>query len=75
MRRNLRHDSCVFSRPGISTKELAESVSVPARTVQRTIAALQAAGEWIEYDRSLRGWKLFEGVSILFGDVWNGESE
>ena len=67
--------SLIRQRPGISTKELAERVSVPARTVQRTIAALQAAGEWIEYDRSLRGWKLFDGVSILFGDVWNGGLE
>lgn len=61
--------SLIRNCPGISTKELAERVSVPTRTVQRTIAALQAAGEWIEYDRSLRGWKLFDGVSILFGDV------
>ena len=67
--------SLIRKCPGISTKELAERVSVPTRTVQRTIAALQAAGEWIEYDRSLRGWKLFNGVSILFGDVWNGGTE
>lgn len=67
--------SLIRIHPGISTKELSERVSVPARTIQRIIAALQAAGEWIEYDRSLRGWKLFDGVSILFGDVWNGESE
>ena len=40
------------------------------RSVQRYIAALQATGEWIEYDRAVRGWKLFHGVSILYGDVW-----
>ncbi len=62
--------SLIRKRPGITTLELADKVSIPVRSVQRTIAALQAAGEWIEYDRSLRGWKLFHGVSVLFGDVW-----
>ena len=64
--------SLIRKHPGITSKELASRVSVPLRTIQRTIAALQAAGEWIEYDRTLRGWKLFDGVSVLFGDVWDG---
>ncbi len=67
--------SLIRKHPGITSKELSERVSVPVRTVQRTIAALQAAGEWIEYDRTLRGWKLFDGVSVLFGDVWDGDPE
>ena len=67
--------SLIRNYPGITTKELADEVSIPIRTTQRTIAALQAAGEWIEYDRTLRGWKLFHGVSILFGDVWDGRTE
>ena len=41
---------------------------LPMRTVQRHIATLQAAGEWIEYDTKKRGWQLQYGVSILFGD-------
>ena len=27
------------------------------------------AGEWIEYDRTLRGWNLTEGKSVLWGDL------
>ena len=49
----------IRSNPGISTQKLAELTELPLRSVQRYIAALQATGEWIEYDRSLRGWKLF----------------
>ena len=67
--------SLIRNHPGITTKELADQVSIPVRTTQRTIAALQAAGEWIEYDRTLRGWKLFHGVSVLFGDIWDGRTE
>lgn len=67
--------SLIRRRPGISTQTLSELTELPLRSVQRYIAALQATGEWIEYDRSLRGWKLFHGVSILFGDVWEGGTE
>lgn len=67
--------SLIRKRPGISTQTLSELTELPLRSVQRYIAALQATGEWIEYDRSLRGWKLFHGVSILFGDVWEGGTE
>ena len=55
--------------------ELTELTELPLRNVQRYISALQATGEWIEYDRSLRGWKLFHGFSILYGDVWEEDAE
>ena len=59
----------IRSHPGISTQKLAELTELPLRSVQRYIAALQATGEWIEYDRSLRGCKLFHGISMLYGEV------
>ena len=59
----------IRKHPGISTQKLSELTELPLRSVQRYIAALQATGEWIEYDRTLRGWKLFHGISILYGDV------
>lgn len=65
--------SIVRKKPGVTTKELSEKTGLPIRSVQRYISALQAAGEWIEYDRSVRGWKLFQGISSLFGEVWDGE--
>ena len=65
----------IRKHPGISTQKLSELTELPLRSVQRYIAALQATGEWIEYDRTLRGWKLFHGVSILYGDVWEDERE
>ena len=65
----------IRKHPGISTQKLSELTELPLRSVQRYIAALQATGEWIEYDRALRGWKLFHGVSILYGDVWEDERE
>ena len=65
--------SIIRKKPGVTTKELSEEVSLPIRSIQRYIAALQATGEWIEYDRTLKGWKLSYGVSMLFGDPWDGE--
>lgn len=65
--------SIIRKKQGVTTKELAEKTGLPIRSVQRYIAALQATGEWIEYDRMLKGWKLFHGISMLFGDVWDGE--
>ena len=59
----------IRKHPGISTQKLSELTELPLRSVQRYIVALQATGEWIEYDRALRGWKLFHGISILYGDV------
>lgn len=63
----------IRQNPGITTQKLSESLEVPVRSIQRYIAALQAAGEWIEYDRALRGWKLFHGKSALIGEAFPGE--
>ena len=61
--------SIIRKYPGITTKEISKSTNINARNVQRYIAALQAIGEWIEYDYKKKGWKLTDGISILFGDV------
>lgn len=37
-----------------------EELEMSQRFVQRYIATLTAAGEWIEYDRNLKGWNLTE---------------
>lgn len=58
----------VRSHPGITSKELSEKLELSLRTVQRNVATLQAAGEWIEYNRKRKGWFLQDGISILFGD-------
>lgn len=60
--------SLIRNHPGITTNKISEDMELSVRTVQRYIAALQAAGEWIEYNRTLKGWQLQNGVSILFGD-------
>ncbi len=60
--------SLIRNRPGISTKELSERTELPVRSVQRYITALQATGEWIEYDTKRHGWQLQDGLSVLFGD-------
>ena len=60
--------SLIRSHPGIKTQELVDKLEIPTRTIQRHISALQAAGEWIEYDTHKRGWQLQYGISILFGD-------
>lgn len=60
--------SLIRSNPGIQTRELSEKLELPTRTIQRHIAALQAAGEWIEYNTKNRGWQLQYGISVLFGD-------
>lgn len=65
--------SLIRGRPGIATQEISEITGLRPRTVQRYIAALQAAGEWIEYDRTVKGWALQKGVSVLFGDRLDGE--
>ena len=35
----------------------------------KNYAIEQATGEWIQYNAAKRGWELFDGVSILFGDI------
>ena len=67
--------STIRKKPGVTTNELSEKFGLPVRTVQRYIAAIKATGEWIEYDQHLKGWKLYQGISILFGDAWDGEYE
>lgn len=61
--------SLIRRYPGITTKEISKKTEIKERTVQRYIAALQATGEWIMYDYNIKGWKLMDGVSILFGDL------
>ena len=61
--------SLIRKYPGITTNEISEKTDIKVRNVQRYIAALQATGEWIEYDYKEKGWKLTDGISILFGDV------
>lgn len=56
----------IRSRPGIRTQELVEKLELSTRTVQRYISTLQAAGEWIAYDHTKKGWYLQDGVSPLF---------
>lgn len=53
---------------GVTTAQLAEDMEISQRSVQRYIETLRVAGEWIEYDRTLKGWKLANGKSILLGD-------
>ncbi len=67
--------SLIRKRPGITTQEIADLMELQPRTVQRYIAALQATGEWIEYDRTLKGWGLQKGISILLGDYSDGSEE
>ena len=56
----------ILSKPGIKTKELAESLEKSGRTVNRYINTLQMAGEWIVYDSVKKGWVLEYGTSQLF---------
>lgn len=56
----------IRSRPGIRTQEIVDELELSTRTVQRYISILQAAGEWIAYDHTKKGWYLQDGVSPLF---------
>ena len=56
----------IRSHPGIRTQELVKELELSTRTVQRYISTLQAAGEWIAYDHTKKGWYLQDGVSPLF---------
>ena len=57
--------------PGISTAVLAEELGISQRSVQRYIKTLCMSGEWIDYDTSLRGWRLEHEKSFLldFEDI------
>lgn len=63
--RAIRVLSYIRSTPGITTAALAERLEVSPRSVQRSIETLRVAGEWIEYDTVLKGWKLGMDKSIL----------
>ncbi|MBR3242802.1 MAG: HTH domain-containing protein [Parasporobacterium sp.] len=55
----------IKSRSGISSKDLAEILSISKRSTQRYIETLRVAGEWIEYDPARHGWVLFDNKSLL----------
>ncbi|MCI9447761.1 MAG: hypothetical protein HFH36_10280 [Lachnospiraceae bacterium] len=44
-------------------------MEISRRSVQRDFETLRVAGEWVEYNRTLKGWKLTEGKSVLWGDL------
>lgn len=67
--RAIRILTYIRSTPGITTATLAERLEVSTRSIQRSIETLRVAGEWIEYDSILRGWKLGMGKSILLDDL------
>lgn len=59
----------IRSRPGVTTRQLAEKFELSPRSVQRYVETLRVAGEWIEYDAKTRGWRLgCGGRSILWDD-------
>lgn len=59
----------IRSRPGVTTRQLAEKFELSPRSVQRYVETLRVAGEWIEYDARTRGWRLgCGGKSILWDD-------
>ena len=58
----------IRKKPYVTTKELAQKLELSERTVQRYIETLRVAGEWIEYDKFHKGWKLSAGKSVLWGD-------
>ena len=46
----------IEGHPGVTTREIAGRFELSERTVKRRIRTLQAAGVFLEYDRSARGW-------------------
>ncbi|MBO4913911.1 MAG: helix-turn-helix domain-containing protein [Oscillospiraceae bacterium] len=58
----------IEQRPGITSDKLAEELEISRRSVQRYIETMRMAGEWVEYDASLRGWKLVSNQSLLLDD-------
>lgn len=58
----------IRKHPGVTSAQLAEKLELSLRSVQRYIETLRVAGEWIEYDKALKGWKLTDGKSVLWGD-------
>lgn len=62
--------SLIRKFPGITTAQIVERTEISLRSVQRYIKSIQATGEWLTYNRTIRGWELQDGKSLLFGDVW-----
>lgn len=53
-------------KPYITTRELADKLEISTRSVQRYITTLVVAGEWIDYDKTRKGW--FLGPVDTFDD-------
>lgn len=60
--------SQIKKHPGTTTTELSKKIKRTSPVVQRYIEALCIAGECIEYDKKLKGWRLQNGRSVLMGD-------
>lgn len=58
----------IRKHPGITTVELSEITERHPRTIQRYIKTLMCAGELIDYDRTQKGWYIYENNSVLWGD-------
>ncbi len=58
----------IHDHPGITTKALSEKLEINPRSVQRCINSLRVAGEFVEYDTSLHGWRLLANKSVLLGE-------
>jgi len=56
----------IQSKPGISTKSVAEICEVSEKSILRYIETLRVSGEWIDYDHQSRGWKLQPAMSSFF---------
>lgn len=58
--------SMINKHPGIKTSAIAEELEISSRSVQRYIETLRIAGEFIEYDKQLKGWVLSTGTPVLW---------
>ena len=65
----------IRSRPGVTTRQLAEKFELSPRSVQRYVETLRVAGEWIEYDAKTRGWRLGCGGRSILWDDFDAEYE
>lgn len=63
----------IREKSGIKTRELAELCEISPRSIQRYIETLRMSGEFIEYDISLKGWKLYRNISFLIGEIFPEE--
>lgn len=55
----------IKKKPGITTAAISEKLEISPRSVQRYIETLRMSGEWIDYDTSIRGWRLEYEKSLL----------